>query len=246
MKLFQLDQQSQCQSQKKNTVDPQDIIKNYGADAVRFFILSDSPPEKDVQWSDQGINASFKFIQKIWQLHKKIKKQLSEKDRSIVEDDINNSMLEFTNSLIEKVTRNIESFSYNVIVANFHEAYNFLNSETNKDINNEILKDSYKKILLLMNPFIPHLISECLVDLGQKNEKSWPKYEEKYLEKDEVEIVIQINGKKRSSLKVKKDTEENELLEKTKKHEKIAKYIDNKSIFKHIYVRNRLINLIIK
>jgi len=231
---------------KKNTVDPQDIIKNYGADAVRFFILSDSPPEKDVQWSDQGINASFKFIQKIWQLHKKIKKQLSEKDRSIVEDDINNSMLEFTNSLIEKVTRNIESFSYNVIVANFHEAYNFLNSETNKDINNKILKDSYKKILLLMNPFIPHLISECLDDLGQKNEKSWPRYEEKYLEKDEVEIVIQINGKKRSSLKVKKDTEENELLEKTKKHEKIAKYIDNKSIFKHIYVRNRLINLIIK
>jgi len=231
---------------KKNTVDPQEIIKNYGADAVRFFILSDSPPEKDVQWSDQGINASFKFIQKTWQLHKKITNRLSEKSGANAEDKINNNILEFTNLLIEKVSKNIESFNYNVIIANFHESYNFLNNEINKDLNNQILKECYKKILLLMNPIIPHLVSECLEDLDLKNEKNWPKFEKKYLEKNEVEIVIQVNGKKRSTLKVKKDIEEKEILEKIKKDTKVIKYIDNKSIFKHIYVKNRLINLIIK
>ena len=148
--------------------------------------------------------------------------------------------------MIEKVTKNIESFSYNVIVANFHEAYNFLNNEINKDLNNEILKECYKKILLLMNPIIPHLVSECLEDLDLKDEKKWPECEKKYLQKDDIEIVIQINGKKRSTLKIKKDMEEKEILAKIKKDINVIKYVDNKSIFKHIYVKNRLLNLIIK
>ena len=231
---------------KKNTIDPQDIVKNYGADAVRFFILSDSPPEKDIQWSNQGINSSFKFIQKIWGLHLKIKDKLNKKDLSSADDKINHSLLKFTNSLIEKVSKNIENFSYNVIIANFYETYNFLNNEVNKNINNQILKESYTKILLLMNPFIPHLISECLEDLNLPKEKKWPSYEKKYLEENEVEIVIQINGKKRSIIKVKSNTEEKDILEKIKEDEKVAKNLENKVIFKHIYVKNRLINLIIK
>ncbi len=227
---------------KKNTINPQDIIKNYGADAVRFFILSDSPPEKDIQWSSEGINASYKFIQKLWTLHKKIMDKLN---KSEVEGGINKPLLEFTNSLVEKVSKNIENFNYNVIVANFHEAYNFLNNQIDKKTSNQILKESYIKILLMMNPFIPHLISECLDDLDCK-EKDWPKYEKKYLEKNQVNIVIQVNGKKRSMIQVKKNTAEKTILEEAKKDEKIIKNLCNKAIFKYIYIENRLINLIIK
>ncbi|MDC0653794.1 leucine--tRNA ligase [Candidatus Pelagibacter sp.] len=230
---------------KKNTIDPEDIIENYGADAVRFFILSDSPPEKDIQWSNQGIKASYKFIQKLWELHKKIIDKINKEDTCDTQDDKNKPLLEFTNSLIEKISKNIENFNYNVIIANFHEAYNFLNNEIKKQINNEIFKESYIKILLMMNPFIPHLISECLEDLNYE-EKNWPSYEEKYLKQNEVDIVIQINGKKRSMIKVKKDTDKEKILIQAKKDEKVIKNLDNKDIFKYIYIENRLINLIIK
>ena len=230
---------------KKNTIDPQDIIKNYGADAVRFFILSDSPPEKDIQWSNQGISASYKFIQKIWSLHLKIKEKINKENKCGIDNEVNSSLLTFTNSLIKKVTKNIENFSYNVIIANFHEAYNFLNNETNKEINNTILKESYIKILLLMSPFIPHLISECLYDLNAKN-KNWPIFEKKYLEKNDIQIVIQINGKKRSTIQVEPNMSEKKILEKANMDEKTVKSIDNKTIFKYIYIKNRLINFIIK
>ena len=230
---------------KKNTIDPEDIIKNYGADAVRFFILSDSPPEKDIQWSNQGIKASYKFIQKLWELHKKVIDKLNKGNTCDTHDDKNKPLLEFTNSLIEKISKNVENFNYNVIIANFHEAYNFLNNEIKEQINNEIFKESYIKILLMMNPFIPHLISECLEDLNYKD-KNWPSYEEKYLEQNEVDIVIQINGKKRSMIKVKKDTDKEKILIQAKKDEKVIKNLDNKDIFKYIYIENRLINLIIK
>ena len=230
---------------KKNTIDPEDIIKNYGADAVRFFILSDSPPEKDIQWSNQGIKASYKFIQKLWELHKKIIDKLNKVNTCDKQDDKNKPLLEFTNSLIEKISKNVESFNYNVIIANFHEAYNFLNNEIKKQINNEIFKESYIKILVMMSPFIPHLISECLEDLNYE-EKNWPSYEKKYLEQNEVDIVIQINGKKRSMIKVKKDTDKEKILIQAKKDEKVIKNLDNKDIFKYIYIENRLINLIIK
>ena len=108
---------------KKNVIDPENIINNYGADSVRLFILSDSPPEKDVQWSEQGMVSSFKFIQKLWILHLKIKNKLSNKNDLIKEDLEFNK---FTNQLINKITNNLESFSYNVIIANMYETYNFL------------------------------------------------------------------------------------------------------------------------
>ena len=108
---------------KKNVIEPESIINNYGADSVRLFILSDSPPEKDVQWSEQGMISSFKFVQKLWILHSKIKKKLSNKSNFIKEDLELNT---FTNKLINKITENLESFSYNVIIANMYETYNFL------------------------------------------------------------------------------------------------------------------------
>ncbi|MDA9604876.1 leucine--tRNA ligase, partial [Candidatus Pelagibacter sp.] len=135
---------------KKNTIDPQKMIKNYGADAVRLFILSDSPPEKDVQWSEQGMIASYKFIQKFWLLHKKIIEKISSDEKT---EDLK-SLETFTNILVDKITKNLEKFHYNVIIANFHETYNFLNKEINKPINKIDLIKNYTKILKLMSPVI--------------------------------------------------------------------------------------------
>ena len=101
-----LDQRNPCQNQKKNTIDPENIIKNYGADSVRLFILSDSPPEKDVQWSDQGMVASFKFIQKLWTLHLKVLNKIKSDD----EENEGENLTRFTNQLIHKITQNLEKF----------------------------------------------------------------------------------------------------------------------------------------
>ena len=231
---------------KKNTIDPEEMIKNFGADAVRLFILSDSPPEKDVQWSNQGMNASFKFVQKIWSQHIRIKNKLDSKIITDLENNSNTLILEFTNSFIDKVSKNIENFNYNVIIANFHEAYNFFNSQIENKITNQILSDCYIKILLTMYPFIPHIISESLNNLNFQDEKNWPSVEKKYLEKNEIELVIQINGKKRSIIKVERNEDESALLMKVKKDEKIMKFLNNQPITKYIFVKNRLINLIVK
>ena len=117
---------------KKNTIDPEEIIENYGADAVRLFMLSDSPPEKDVQWTEQGIVACYKFIQKLWTLHEKIKDKLNTTERSQIKSD---EISKFTNQLIDKININLEKFHNNVIVANFYETYNFLIKEIEKPIN---------------------------------------------------------------------------------------------------------------
>ena len=229
---------------KKNTIDPEDIIQKYGADAVRLFILSDSPPEKDVQWSDQGMVSSYKFIQKFWILHKKIINKLSEnkKTKQIKQDSLNR----FTNILIDKVTKNLEKFHYNVIVANLYETYNFLIKEINKDLNNEDLLENYKSILKVMRPVIPHMISECLDELNTKNQDSWPEVDKEYISNNEVNVVIQINGKKRSIIKIQKDLDEKTLITAIKKDSNIKKILENNIIIRSIYVKNKLINLILK
>ena len=129
---------------KKNTIDPEKIIKNYGADAARLFILSDSPPEKDVQWSEQGMNASYKFLQKLWTLHNKIKVKIQNNfNLTGSEKNLEN----FTNQMISKITNNLENFSYNVIIANMHETYNFLIKILDKEFNQDILIKNFRKIL---------------------------------------------------------------------------------------------------
>ena len=112
---------------KKNTIDPEQMIKNYGADAVRLFILSDSPPEKDVQWSEEGMISSYKFLQKFWNMHTEIKKIIEDKKTGT---ELNNQcLIKFTNQVIKKIDKNLNNFQYNVIVANFHETYNFLSKK---------------------------------------------------------------------------------------------------------------------
>ena len=226
---------------KKNTIDPEKIINHFGADAVRFFILSDSPPEKDVQWSEQGMIAAYKFVQKFWLLHKKINDEIKNNQRKNESIDLT----VYTNKLIEKYTFSLEKFNMNVLIAFLHETYNFLSKEiSNLDIKD--LEKNYTKILILMFPVLPHLVAECLNDLKGNRNISWPLVEKEYLEEKHVNIVIQINGKKKSLIKIKKNLDDENLLENVKKDKKISVFLENKSILKHIIVKNKLVNLIIK
>ena len=227
---------------KKNTIDPEKIIEEYGADAVRMFILSDSPPEKDVQWSEQGIIASYKFIQKFWTLHVLIKSQI----KSNVDKNTKNfdkSIEEFTNQTINKINFNLEKFSYNVIIANLHEIYNFYNHANKIECIN--LKDNYIKILKVIFPVLPHFVSECLSDL-KIDEIKWPVVNENYLKTSNYKIVVQINGKKRLLFESNEDLDEDNLIKKLREIKEIKKYIEKKDIFKTIFIKNKLINLIVR
>ena len=231
---------------KKNTIEPAKIIEQYGADSVRLFILSDSPPEKDVRWSEEGMIASYKFIQKLWALHNKIKAILNdeleiENKKSERTEELN----KFTNQIIQKITNNLEKFNYNVIVANFYEIYNYLSKETNNLIKKEALRKNYTNILYLLSPIIPHFAEECLLELNVKNKITWPEADKNYLQEDRVEFVIQINGKKRFTIMSNTDSTEKEVYDKVIKEEYFIKNYSDMDIKKTIFVKNRLMNLII-
>tara|TARA_B100001063_G_scaffold89941_1_gene83773 strand:- start:1260 stop:3581 length:2322 start_codon:yes stop_codon:yes gene_type:complete len=228
---------------KKNTIDPEMIIKEYGADAVRMFILSDSPPEKDIQWSEKGIIAAYKFIQKFWSLHVLIKSQIK-LNKDLKKENFDKVIEKFTNQAINKININLEKFSYNVIIANLHEIFNFYNQISRKECIN--LKDNYIKILKIIFPVLPHFASECLSDLKEDVNVKWPIINKDYLQEKNYKIVVQINGKKRLLLESTEDVEEKNLIEKLKKTKEIQKYIENKEIIKSIFIKNKLINLIIK
>ena len=226
---------------KKNTIDPERMIENYGADAVRLFILSDSPPEKDIQWSEQGMVASYKFINRFWGLHKKI--LIS---KNIASDTFDESIEQFTNQILFKINASLNKFSYNVIVANLHEIYTFFNKVIeSKTINNNLI-DNYIKILTIMLPITPHLANECLSEITNDKNFYWPEINIKYLKKNKYNIVIQINGKKRGLILIENSISKEDLIEKIKEENDINKFLNGKNVIKSIYIENKLINLIIK
>ena len=225
---------------KKNVIDPEYIINNYGADSVRLFILSDSPPEKDVQWSDQGMVSSYKFIQKLWVMHNQIKDKIYNERKENTDKEID----KFTNQLVAKITNNLEKFNYNVIIASMYETYNYLSNYIKNKKNLKNLKENYIKILICFNPVIPHFTSECLSELNAEENISWPGYDKSALELDKNNIVIQVNGKKRAILNIKRDINENELLRLAKENNIVEKYLNKKEVKKIIFIKNRLMNIL--
>ena len=229
---------------KKNIVDPEDIIQNFGADAIRWFMLSDSPPGRDIQWSKEGISSSYKFIQKLWNLNLNIisrNKQL---------DNTEDAQLDkYTNQMIFNITKNLDNFQYNVVIANFYDIYNnYSHFIENKKISNDILIKNFEKVLILIIPLLPHFASECLIMLNSKlnlDNISWPIYNKTLIEASDCNIVIQINGKKRSLIKLPIDSKENFVVEKAKQEANVKKYLTNNNVKKQIYVKNKLINFII-
>jgi len=228
---------------KKNTIDPEEIIENYGADAVRLFMLSDSPPEKDVQWTEQGIAACYKFIQKLWTLHEKIKVKLKASEESHQNSD---EISKFTNQLIDKINTNLEKFHNNVIVANFYETYNFMIKKIEEPINKKNLIENYTKILKLMSPILPHFASECLKELKCDNMFDWPLIDKKISTVENYNIVVQINGKKRDIINTNLNMDEKTLINEIKNNSKTNKFLKDKNISRVIHIKNKLINLITK
>ena len=229
---------------KKNTIDPEKIIQDYGADSVRLFILSDSPPEKDVQWSDEGMSSAYKFLQKLWVLNHKILEEikLNHPKKS------GNNLEIISTQFIYNVEKNIENFSYNKIIANFHEVYSAINKVLNNKIDKESWVKNYKNILIAMSPVIPHFANECLGYLEenkQENKKNWPKINKSILINENVNFVIQVNGKTRLVMSIKTDIKEKEILKKIYENDKIKTYLNNKKIKKTIFIKNKLINIII-
>ena len=224
---------------KKNTIDPENIIMNYGADSARLFILSDSPPEKDVQWSEEGIASSFKFIQKLWNLNNVILDEIGKDHKKDTDEEINKR----TNKFLKDVTNNLENFSYNKIIANFHEIYSFLSKQIKKSYKKNTLINNYEKILITMLPVIPHFANECLTMINS-NAVNWPNFDENILKDEISNIVIQINGKKRGLIQAETNISEEKLFDTILKDEKLSKYLNKKNIKRKIYIKNKLMNII--
>ena len=225
---------------RKNIVDPEEMINAYGADSIRWFMLSDSPPERDVQWSLEGVSAAFKFIQKLWKLNNEIlnKKDATSKPKSI-------TLQKAVNKTVYNVTKNLDNFQYNVVIANMHEIYNlFYDHVINNKTSNKTLKNEWEKITMLLMPLIPHLAHECCEKINKKF--YWPKYNTKLLKEDNCTIVIQVDGKKRGILEMPINSKEVIIINKSKEIDNVSKYIGNTSIIKNIYIKNKLVNFITK
>ena len=240
-KVVKGDSQAMSKS-KKNTIDPDDIIKMYGADAVRWFILSDSPPDRDIQWSDSGIQGAFKYIQKIWRTYEKIKTYKKEKEKS------DNNFFITTNFLIKEITECVEKFHINVAVAKLYIFLNKINEEIDKKLlGNEEIEDSYKKYLIIASIFIPFVTNECWEKLTGKNDLSfqqWPETKVLNTKKDSYDVVIQINGKKRAIINATNNDNEESILAKSLAIKNIKVILEEKAIIKKIFIKNKLLNIV--
>jgi leucyl-tRNA synthetase len=240
-KILKGDSQAMSKS-KKNIVDPDDIIKIYGADAVRWFILSDSPPDRDIQWSDSGIQGAFKYIQKIWRVCERIK--IYEKEKK----ETDNNFLIKTNILIKEITECIEKFHINVAVAKLYIFLNNLNEEIDKKtLDKDSIIESYKKYLIIISTFIPYISNECWEIITKKNDltsQEWPKIQDNLIQKDRFDVVIQINGKKRAIINAINDENEESIFSKSLAIKNIKVILEEEKIIKKIFIKNKLLNIV--
>ena len=225
---------------KKNVIDPESMIKIFGADAVRWFILSDSPPEKDVQWSNQGVNAAYKFLQKIYNLnhiiiHRPENKSLQDKKFEIA-----------FNNYILKITNLINNFHLNVVVANIYSIHSFFMENIKNEISNKCLKKNFINLMKILIPFIPHLAHECLEQQGETEMHIWPKINDKLPLNEMIKIAVQINGKTRDIIEVKINLDEKNAINESQKYKKINDNLKNKKILRTIFVKNKIINYLVE
>ena len=225
---------------RKNIVDPEEMINVYGADSIRWFMLSDSPPERDVQWSIEGVSAAFKFVQKLWKLHNEI---LNKEDSPSKSEDI--ALKKAVNKTVYNVTKNLDNFQYNVVIANIHEIYNLLHDHViNNKTSNKTLKAEWEKITMLLMPLAPHLAHECCEKINKKF--YWPEYNADLLKEESCIIVVQVDGKKRGTFEIPINSNENVIIRKARVINNVSKYLRNTTIIKNIYLKNKLLNFITK
>ena len=228
---------------KKNVIDPTEIIELYGADTARWFMLSDSPPDRDLEWTERGVVSSYKFINKLWDIAEKSSLYKPNLNKNII------NQLDGFDKIINEISINIESFHFNKSVAKIYEYVNLLSSLMGEEnISENELREAIKNLTIIIHPFIPHIseeIWEKTNNCGLCATANWPKTK-KIIVLETFKMPIQINGKTRSLIDVNKDDDKNLILERVMKDNKIIKYIENKEVVKTIFVKDKIVNLVVK
>ncbi len=224
---------------KKNVVDPNDIISLYGADTARWFMLSDSPPDRDLQWTDTGISSSFKFINKLYEFIDKFKNYESK--------DNNPDLIEDLKLIINQVSDSIESFQFNKSVAKIYEFVNILNDGLlKKKLSKSDFSWSLKKLSIILQPFVPHISEEIWSSLGSETLcicENWSA--EDVRKKIKLKLAIQINGKTREIIEVEENASKDKVLEIVMNNSKIKKNLLDKKVKREVYVPGKIVNLVI-
>ncbi len=233
---------------KGNVVDPDDIIKNYGADTARLFILFAAPPEKDLEWSDDGVEGAYRFLNRLWRLvlaHKDLKAKKIEADTDRLKE-----LSYMINNTIKRVSEDFEHYHFNTAIAACMELVNFMQTFNPKDDKEKALfAYGLEKLLILLSPIVPHITEELWAIIGHNNlieKEVWPTYEKDALVKDKVTIAATVNGKLRDTVEVETDAEQDTVLDIALKSPKVQKHIEGKEIKKVIFVKNKLINIVVK
>ena len=238
---------------KRNVVDPDYVTKVYGADAARLFILSDTPPEKDIEWTDRGIEATSKFINKLWNLHIEIleNNNIKEYDEGSIDfnklSNTSKEVFSFVHLTIYNVEQSIEQNTFNKSIANLRELFNTIEKNI-LNIDSNVLIFALKCLVQMFAPFIPHISEEIWENMGNKVSiinAPWPLYNKDFLLKNEVTIAVQILGKMRGTIIVTNSATQEDIVNSVYKDIKLGKYLENQSIKKVIYVPNKIINFII-
>ncbi len=226
---------------KKNVVDPNDIIASYGADTARWFMLSDSPPERDLQWTDTGIAASYKFINKLYEFVEKYKNYKSDysKDEKILNE---------LKTIVNEVSKYIEAFQFNKSVAKIYEFVNILNGALLKNkLSKKNFQWSLEKLSIILQPFVPHISEEIWSKIGNKTlciNEFWP--QEDIVKRTKIRIAIQINGKTKEVIEVNENLSKEKVFESVKNIDKIKRNLFGKNILREIYVPGKIVNLVVK
>ena len=223
-----------------NVVNPDETVDTFGADAMRIYEMFMGPLDKAKPWSTTGLQGCARFINKLWNIFFDEDGKLLSK---INDETADRETLRALHQMIKKVSDNLEQLHFNTCVSEFMIFTNHLQSQ------NSINKDVLKTFVVCINPFMPHLAEELWASLGESKELSyenWPFYEKSLLESDTITIAVQVNGKRRTEINVSTNAEEDEVLEKAKSSEKAATFIEGKEIVKEIYVKGRIVNIVVK
>ncbi|MGI6765638.1 MAG: leucine--tRNA ligase [Lentihominibacter sp.] len=234
-----------------NVVSPAEIIEKYGADTARLFILFASPPDRELEWSDKGVEGSFRFLNRIWRLAYEFadKHNTSAADYEMNSDD--DKKLAYTlNYTIKKVSEDVgDRFNFNTAISAVMELVNEMYKYKEGDVNEALYGAAVRSVLILMAPFVPHITEEIWDELGYEgsvHDQPWPEYDASALIKDEIEIVVQINGKNKEKINIPGEATREEMLEIARKDETIKGLTAGMNVVKVIAVPGRLINIVVK